>query len=514
MRTRFCDAARRCTVCMLAWKALGGWASPSSGQEAVTGPRSPAVAVTQAVAGVRLGEAVIMALTNNRALRVQRLNPAIRQSFEERERALFDPVLSGSVFVERNQPNALLASTNTGAGRDADVVGGSLGVRQRLPTGTEVGVSLKATRDDDVDLENPYSARAEIDATQALLRGRPVAVNLVELRKARLDTELSRYELRGFAETLVADVETAYWEYSLIRRQGEIVKESLSLAEQQLKEIEHRIRVGDLPETELAAAQAEMALRREAMINARSGLAKAQLHLLRLTNPGGLARPTQELILATEPAIPDTTVGPLESHLELALRLRSDLNQARLQLAKGELDLVKTRNGLLPKLDLFVTLGDTAYAASFSDAGSDIDGRDLDVLAGVRLEYPVRNREARSSHKRAELTREQAEEALQNMSDLVRVDVESGYIEVERTREQVAATATTRRFQEEKLRAETVKFKVGRSTAILVAQAQRDLLVSKVSEVEAVASHLKALVTLYRLEGSLLDRRGLMVSDP
>jgi outer membrane protein TolC len=494
------------------WALLGGWAAPLQGQVA-SDTNAPAMAARPAVAGIRLGEAVLMALTNNRALRVQRLNPAIQQTFEERERALFDPVLSGRLFLERNQPASALSLTNPATGDRDETAGGSLGVRQRLATGTDVGVNVSAARRSATDSDDRCTTRAELDASQALLRGRPVAANLVDLRKARVDTDISQYELRGFAETLVADVERAYWEYSLARRQGEIVNESLSLAEQQLREIEHRIRVGDLPETELAAARAEVALRREALINVRSRLAIARLTLQRLIDPDGLTGPRQDLRLSTEPAVPDAPLGSLESHVDQALNLRSDLNQARLQLAKGELDLVKTRNGLLPRLDLFITLGDTAYAASFGEAGRDIDGREIDVVGGVRGEYPFGNREARSTHKRAVLTLEQTTEALRNAMDLVRVDVETGCIEVERTREQVSATATTRKLQEEKLRAEMVKFKVGRSTAILVAQAQRDLLVSQVAEVDAVARHLQALVTLFRLEGTLLDRRGLKVSD-
>jgi len=37
----------------------------------------------------------------------------------------------------------------------------------------------------------------------------------------------------------------------------------------------------------------------------------------------------------------------------------------------------------------------------------------------------------------------------------------------------------------------------------------RDLLQSRLQEVQAMTNHLKSLVTLYRLEGSLLVRRGL-----
>ena len=43
----------------------------------------------------------------------------------------------------------------------------------------------------------------------------------------------------------------------------------------------------------------------------------------------------------------------------------------------------------------------------------------------------------------------------------------------------------------------------------MVAQAQRDLLVSRIAEVQALANYLKALIDLYRQDGSLLERRGI-----
>ena len=44
---------------------------------------------------------------------------------------------------------------------------------------------------------------------------------------------------------------------------------------------------------------------------------------------------------------------------------------------------------------------------------------------------------------------------------------------------------------------------------LLVAQAQRDLLTAQINEVQAKAAYLKAVVALYQLEGSLLERRGV-----
>jgi outer membrane protein TolC len=46
-----------------------------------------------------------------------------------------------------------------------------------------------------------------------------------------------------------------------------------------------------------------------------------------------------------------------------------------------------------------------------------------------------------------------------------------------------------------------------------VAQAQRDLLVSQIAEVEAIVNYRIALVRLYLAEGSLLERRGIRFAD-
>ena len=58
----------------------------------------------------------------------------------------------------------------------------------------------------------------------------------------------------------------------------------------------------------------------------------------------------------------------LTLHLKVAKEYRPDLRQANLLLSKGELDVIQTRNGLLPKLDVFFTLSGEASARSFQDA--------------------------------------------------------------------------------------------------------------------------------------------------
>ena len=319
----------------------------------------------------------------------------------------------------------------------------------------------------------------------------------------------SEYELRGLAEALVADVERTYWDCVLAERRISIFEESVDLAGKQLRETEERIRVGRLPETEIAAARAETALRREDLINARSNFAATRLRLLRLASPPGPGLWDRKLVLKDAPAPPEPDVGKAEEHVALALRRRPDLNEARLAVKRGDVELVRTRNGLLPRLDLFVTLGKSGYASSFSDAWGNLGGEGWDGRLGLAFEKALGGRAERARHLRATVTREQAEIALANLEQLAEVDVRTALIEVARAREQIAATAATRTFREEALRVETEKFRVGRSPALLVASAQRDLVASRIAEVSAVVAHLKALVELRRAEGTLLESRGV-----
>ena len=69
------------------------------------------------------------------------------------------------------------------------------------------------------------------------------------------------------------------------------------------------------------------------------------------------------------------------------------------------------------------------------------------------------------------------------------------------------------KLQEEKARAESAKYKVGKSTSLQVAQVQRDLIASQISASESIASYRKAIVELYRTEGILLTMLGINIPE-
>ena len=457
---------------------------------------------------ITITEAILLCLENNRSLVVQRLNPAIQQTAEEQERAVFDPAINADVSAGRVKGERLARSGSDTEDFTTDTAEGIISLEQYFPTGTTVALEAGSAMNDSSLYESRfYDSRLGMTVTQALLRGFGTDVNLARLRQARMDTRMSEYELRGFTESLVAEVERTYWDFALARRQIEIVEESLKVARQQLNETRELIDVGRLARAELPAVQAEVAAQEQALIQARANKESIRLQLLRLLNPAGPGIWQRELDLIHQPTLPEIKLEDVELHVAVSKRMRPVLNEARLEILRGDLELVKTKNGLLPLMDLFITLGKSGYADSFGESVSNIKKDNYDALAGIQFNYPVFNRDAEALHRRAQLIREQAQKSLENLSQLVEVDVRTAYIEVNRTKQQIAASSATRMFNEEKLRTETEKMRVGKSTSFLVAQAQRDLLVSRIAEVQALANYLKALIDLYRQDGSLLERR-------
>ena len=458
---------------------------------------------------VTIEDAILLTLKNNQALRVEQFTTPITRTFEDQERAVFDPVLNGLAQYSRDRGLSPSRATAEFVEDDqSDALVGA-GIAKFFPTGTTLSVDVSGDRTWSDFYSDLYAARVGFSITQAMLRGAGTAVNLATLQQAQITTQISEYEFRGFAQNLVAQVEETYWDYALAQRQITIFEESLKVAEQQLRDIEEMISVGRLAESEVIAAQAEIAVQRQGLIAAQGTMETTRLRLIKLLNPGGSDLWDRDVILSQKPILPEARLAPVKDHVDIALRWRPDLNQAKLGVQRDDLEIVKTKNGLLPKMDFFITLGKTGYADSFGSSVSNITGDYYDILAGVTFQYPIKNRNAKARYQRSVLFKDQALEAVSNLEQLIELEVRSAYIDVSNAREQISASTASRKLQEEKLRIETEKIKVGRSTTFLVSQAQRDLLSSQIAEVRAVANYLNALVALYRLEGSLLERRGI-----
>ncbi len=162
-----------------------------------------------------LEDAVIYALDNNHELQVQRYSPLIAGTFEQVERGVFDPELFAELQYSEETATEVSRSTEEQFSFEADDTDGELGIRQKLPSGTDVELSLDYGRSRSNRTPEQQDFRVGLSITQSLLQGFGPAVNLIDIRQAQLDSQLSLYELRGFLEALISEVEIGYWQYVL-----------------------------------------------------------------------------------------------------------------------------------------------------------------------------------------------------------------------------------------------------------------------------------------------------------
>jgi len=471
----------------------------------------PDIAESSGPVDLTIEQAVMLTLRNNRDLAVREVNPAIAGTFARIERGEYDPEVFAQMEYFEEKATETSRATGEQFGVQGEDVEAVAGIRQKLPTGTDIEVALEHDRSRSDRAPDQQTARVGLSVTQSLLRGFGPAVNLVSVRQAELDVLASIYELRGFTEALLADTEIAYWQYVLTEQEIAIFEESLSVVEQERDEIEQKIDVGLLPKTEAAAARAQVATHEQSLIDARSLLEERRLKLLRKISMESDRQFEYKINATSDPFVRPEPITDLSDRLALADQSRPDLNEARLRKKQNRLETIVTRNGLMPELDLFVALGRTGYADNFSDSFRELDSNTYDVSAGIRLSSYVGNRSAKAKDYAARLSWRQTADAVANLAQMIELQVRLAVNEVERTRQQISASRATRVLEEEKLQAEIERFDVGAGTSLLVAQARRDLLISRIAEVRSVVNYRMALVNLYLAEGSLLERRAVSI---
>jgi outer membrane protein TolC len=211
----------------------------------------------------------------------------------------------------------------------------------------------------------------------------------------------------------------------------------------------------------------------------------------------------------------------------VALRMRPDAAQVKIQLENAELSLHGSQNGIRPELDVVATAENSGLAGAIVQQGADslLTGGYGGALAqlvhnnfptysvGIQLALPIRNRAARSDALRDELTVRQQQIRIRQLDKQIRLEVTNASIAVDEARETYDATKSERIFQEQALAAEQQKLEVGASTSYFVIQYQRDLAAARSAEVSALASYQKAKTALQRATGTILTDYQIVLDE-
>jgi outer membrane protein TolC len=393
--------------------------------------------------------------------------------------------------------------------------------------------------------------------SQPLLRNFGLSVNRTQVEQATNNLRISEAQLREAVNELVDNAESSYWELVGARRQFEVSRESLRLAQDFLEQTRIKVDVGTLPPIEITTAEAEVASREEGVIVAENGVRSAEdtLRALLRFEEDSLDW-LREIEPVDEPRFEETEIDLQEAIVRADAR-RATVIEARLALQNAELAERFQRDQMRPDLTLngnfrvsgnsfeyvpalffsentllfddidgdgeleFLydrgdeaiveqTIGVTVEREEKGRGGSIVelfDSDNTDLTLSLNLNIPVRNRRAKAEHARSRIAVEQARLRVESARQAVRVEVREAVRAVETAARRVQSARVNVSLQRRKLDAEEKRYENGLSTAFQVLEFQQDVQEAESREIDAVIDYNQALSGLARVQGILFEER-------
>jgi outer membrane protein TolC len=226
----------------------------------------------------------------------------------------------------------------------------------------------------------------------------------------------------------------------------------------------------------------------------------------------------------------------LDEAFATALQNRPDLESTRIGIKNSELNLSFAKNQQLPTLNLNASYWSPGVSGTeiiyertpenplgvkvgeipggISDAFKDVFGFKYgNWSVRFTLDVPLNTVISRANLAQAKVDLEQAMLRLEKQKQDIYVEIKQAVRAVETNYKRVQAYKVARELQEQKLRAEEEKFRVGLTTPYLVLQYQRDLTNSQNQELRAIVDYNLSLANLERALGISLKEKNISMVD-
>ena len=482
-----------------------------------------------------LKSVIFLALKNNLQIAFESLGPDASETDIAREESVYDPNVSLQFGKSRRvtQTGNFLA----GAGEPSiyqqswDL---EVDVMKKFVSGTTAELKWDSS-DSTTDflfqaLVPEYKSELSLSLTQPLLKDFGIDVGKSMIKIASLNFKISQDQFKNRVIDILHEVNQLYWNLYFQMKDYEAREDSLKLAEDLLREFKIKIEAGTLAPIEIYQAEAEVATRKEDLIIA-----------------GDLLRDTEDILrtalsfyekeqywdLAIIPVDEPRSTAVKEDLMEglkVAFQYRPDYNQAKRDIEARKIMVKYTKNQVLPRVDIFGTIGTMGLggrgnpdavdfvgggsgggdASSFSTHWDDVadnmaTGDFYNYTIGIKVEFPLGNRFAKSQYSRAKVEALRAATYLKDLENNVINDVRMAVRQVTTDFERIQAAKASLRLSVEKLKAEEKKYAVGLSTAHDLLEFQEDLARAKSREARSLSDYEKTLTSLARAKGVLLE---------
>ncbi|HVF49813.1 MAG TPA: TolC family protein, partial [Pyrinomonadaceae bacterium] len=413
-----------------------------------------------------------------------------------------------------------------------------------------------------------YGSTMGVAFTQPLWRDRSIDATRREIRIQRKRLEQSDADFRRRTIEVIAQVQRAYWDLVFALRDEQNQIANLNFARENFRLTEAGVAAGASAPLQRAEIQTELSNRESALLlsSQNVSLAENTLKLLILRDP--LAPEWSLAILPTDTPAFDTAPVNLTDSLNEARANRPELRRLRLEQDVNNIDLQFFRNQTKPRIDLQATFSSTGLAGTpvaqtgtttptqLPLIGTDTNnsatafllaqinqlraanglpaadvplvtpptfgisenfvggyGRTLrnlfgldtrDIIVGVTIQLPLRNRTAQANLASAQIQREQLAATTRGQDQVVEVEVRNAVQAVETNRRRVLTARVARENAEVQLAGERRLYQVGRTTTFFLFQRENQLVNARNAELRAETDYNKALAELQRATSTTL----------
>jgi HAE1 family hydrophobic/amphiphilic exporter-1 len=489
-----------------------------------------------------LAEATNRALSKNHAIRVERAQVAASDARAAASLGAYDLRLNIDVNARhhRDPVNSLLSGAP--AGRPApsqNTFSSIVSLSQRFRTGAVASASTSVAREGTDGVFSPfapaYTSSLGVDLQQPLLRNRATDPTRTALLVTALDRDRSSAVLTRQVLETVADVEKAYWSLVAARRELDVRRGSLALAEQQQRETQVRVEAKTVAVADLAQPLAEVERRRGELLSAQEAVVRAE-RALKLLMLGDLEDPAWTLELVPADAA-DVVPGAADRSAALAAarRLRPEFSELTARGSQHDLEIALARDQSKPRVDLVASYAVRGFAGDLESTPFPFDGIPVslpaslsggwdnswsnlfdrkfpDAAVGLSFEVPIGRREARGAIAAAEADRRRVTTLTQATEARVSTEVQNAITALETAAGRIQAARAGLSAAATQLRAEQDRFSAGLSTNFFVLTRQNDLALAQLAEIAALTDYRKAQAELGRATGSLLRERNIRIN--
>ena len=421
-------------------------------------------AVPQDAAEIRrltLPEAVHLAVSQNRQLKIARLKVTENEQKKAGERSGYFPAIT-------NQSNVMRVTELQNIGIPAGAfgtVGGSLVPAQgvQLPQGQKTFITSGT------QISQPLTQLIRIHQAN---------------RIAAAEVAVSRDDLKNAENQVALQVHSVYFGILIARLQKLAADQQSSYAGERLRESEDDVRRGSALNVSAIEGKAGLLESQQSVLTAELQLTDLNTELNDLL---GLPLDTQ---LELDPAVPASfELRPREEYTQTAFTQNPEISAAEEAVQKARSGVTAAKSAYLPDI--------TAYARQSYQDGVPFLVRNFGTF-GVSLNWEVFDfGKRRSAVREREAQLAQAEENLSRLKDEVAVRIEQSYNKVERTKSQVQVATQIVKLRQESERLAQNQLREG---VVLVSDRRQATAASYKAQADFLQASLGYLLAWAELE--------------